>query len=240
MDGTFIELGIRKEASMLNMHSLGATINAVNEAALFSARVSEPTAKQISEFIAGRQGLPHSYWGLFAPLDDEVKKPFTLFTGETIRSDASARHILGEESLRILKVLGDPSPYVQQAIERAQENFGQRLMDNKERGDGMGTYCCGNCTVAYWRALTTHWIEDAEERLEMGMKDLKNERQAGKWRRFPFYYTVLCLSELGEDIAGEEIRYIQPACERALKFLRANDSHHQQKSAILGRILETV
>jgi hypothetical protein len=225
---------------MLNTHSLSATINAVNEAALFSTRISEPTAKQISEFIAGRQGLPHSYWGLFAPLDEEVKKPFTLFTGETIRSNASASHILGEESLRILKVLGDASPSVQQAIERAQENFGQKLMINKERGDGMGMYCCGNCTVAYWRALTTHWIADSEERLEMGMKDLKNERQAGKWRRFPFYYTVLCLSELGKNIAGEEIRYIQPSCERAIKYLRSNDPHYRQKSAILMKLLETV
>jgi hypothetical protein len=224
---------------MLNMYSLSATINAVNEAELSSARISEPSAKQISEFIAGRQGLLHSYCGLFAPLDDEVKKPFTLFTGETIRSDASARHILGEESLRILKKLGDPSLPVQQAIERAQENFGQRLMDNKVRGYGIGTYCCGNCTVAYWRALTTHWITDAEERLEMGMKDLKKERQAGKWRRFPFYYTVLCLSELGKDMAEEEIQYIQPSCERALKFLRANDPHYQQKSVILVKILET-
>jgi hypothetical protein len=223
---------------MLNTQSLGATINAVNEAALFSARISEPMAKQISEFIAGRQGLPHSYWGLFSPLDNEVKKPYPLFTGETIRSDASARHILGEESLRILKVLGDRSPSVQQAIERAQENFGQKLMINKERGDGMGMYCCGNCTVAYWRALTTHWIADAEARLEMGMQDLKYARQAGKWRRFPFYYTVLCLTELERDIAREEIRYIQPACERSLKFLRANDAHHHQKSAILTKILE--
>jgi len=223
---------------MLNTQSLGATINAVNEAALFSAQISEPESKPISEFIASRQGLPHSYWKLFAPLDDEVKKPYALFTGETIRSDASARHILGEESLRILKVLGDHSPSVQQAIERAQENFGQKLMINKERGDGMGTYCCGNCTVAYWRALTTHWIADAEERLEMGMQDLKNERQAGKWKRFPFYYTVLCLTELEREIAREEIRYIQPACERALKFLRANDAHYQQKSAILAKILQ--
>jgi hypothetical protein len=223
---------------MLNTHSLGATINAVNEAALFSARVSEPTVKQITEFIAGRQGLPHSYWGLFAPLDDEVKKPFTLFTGETIRSDASARHILGEESLRILKVLGDTSPSVQQAIEHAQEDFGRRLMSNKALGYGMGTYCCGNCTVAYWRALTTHWIADAEERLEMGIKDLKNERQAGKWRRFPFYYTALCLTELDKELAREEIRYIQPACERSIKNLRSNDAHYHQKSVILTKILE--
>jgi hypothetical protein len=224
---------------MLNTHSLRETINEVNEVALFSGRISEPSAKQISEFIAGRQGLPHSYYGLFAPLDDEVKKPFPLFTGETIRSDASARHILGEESLRILKVLGDPSTSVQQAIERAQEDFGRKLMSNKALGYGVGTYCCGNCTVAYWRALTTRWIADAGERLEMGMKDLKNARNAGKWRRFPFYYTALCLTELEKDIAREEIHYIQPTCERALKFLRAKDAHYQQKSAILAKILET-
>ena len=61
---------------MLDTHSLSATINAVNETYLFDEVISGPTAKKISDFIAGRQGLSHSYFGLFAPLDEEVKVPF--------------------------------------------------------------------------------------------------------------------------------------------------------------------
>ena len=104
-------------------------------------------------------------------------------------------------------------------------------MQNQERGDWIGMYCCGTCTVAYWRALTTNWIADAEMRLSLGMRSLKDARQDGKWRRFPFYYTVLALTELPGDIARDEMAYILPSCERALKFLRQDDSHQKQKRA---------
>jgi hypothetical protein len=224
---------------MLNTRSLGATINALNEAHLFGDAISKPVARQISEFIAGRQGLPGSYFGLFAPIEGELEAPFRLFTGEPIATSASARHILGEESLRLLKVLDGKSAPVQLAIGRAQENLEGRFAEAKRRGYGIGTYCCGKCTVAYWRALTTGWIADAEDRIRAGMVDLRNCRHDGKWRRYPFYYTVHCLFELPPDLAEAEKEYIRPTCEGALERLKPYAMHYKQKSAILTNLVES-
>ena len=224
---------------MLNTHSLGATVNAVNEAFLFGERIPKSEASRISTFIASRQGLPGNYGGLFAPAEGELVSSYRLFTGDSVVMTASAaRHILGEESLRILKVLDICTPAVQGAIQRAQDKFGEGLAEARRNGYGIGTFCCGKCTVAYWRALTTGWIADAEERIRAGMVDLAASRQNGKWRRYPFYYTVHCLCDLPRELANAERKYIQPSCERALKGLKPNAEYYQQKSAILENLLE--
>jgi hypothetical protein len=88
--------------------------------------------------------------------------------------------------------------------------------------------------------LTTGWIDDAEERIRAGMVNLANSRQNGKWRRYPFYYTVHCLCELPNELANAERKYIQPSCERVLKGLKPNAEYYRQKSAILGNLLEAI
>jgi hypothetical protein len=86
--------------------------------------------------------------------------------------------------------------------------------------------------------LTTGWIADAEERIRAGMVDLVNSRQNGKWRRYPFYYTVHFLCGLPRELANAERKYIQPSCERTLKRLKPNAEYYRQKLAILENLLE--
>ncbi|MCC7263760.1 MAG: hypothetical protein IT369_14695 [Candidatus Latescibacteria bacterium] len=222
---------------MLNRQSLGATANAVNTALLLDQPITRRQAAEVAAFIAGRQGLPGNYGGLFAPIEGELSAPYRLFTGDPALTGAAARHILGEEALRLLKVLGVEARAVRQALGKAQEAFAAQLEQVQERRGGKGTYCCGKCTVAYWRTLSTHWLPDAEARLHAGMVALKQARQQGQWRRYPLYYTALCLNELPRDLALAERRYARPHCEAALGRLKRSSAHFEQHSAILEGLL---
>lgn len=227
-----------RQAPMLNPQSLGATVNAANTALLLGQPIPKTQAAAVSAFLAGRQGLPGSYGGLFAPFADELLTPYRLFTGDSqTLTGAAMRHILGEECLRLLRVLGTNTPAVQKAIGRAQEAFAAQLEKVQGRVGGKGTYCCGKGTVAYWRALNPRWLPDAEARLRAGMAALKEARHQGQWRRYPLYYTALCLNELPRDLALAERRYARVHCETALARLRKGAAHCRQRAAILEGLL---
>lgn len=223
---------------MHDFESLGQVVNQVNEAHLFGKLISSSEATQISRFIAARQGLPGSYAGLFAPTKSEAGKPYKLFTGEVFSTSASSRHILGEECLRILRVLAVDDAAVKQATQQAQENFLRQLELTEKKGYATHTYCCGKCTIAYWRTLLTGWLPGWEEKIKNGIPELTRSRQAGKWRRYPFYYTLQCLTEMPVELARPEIQYIQPACEKTLKRLQPNRPYFRQRQMILTHILD--
>jgi hypothetical protein len=89
---------------MVGARSLSMTVDAVNSA-FFDGRVlSKAVRTRVARWIAGRQGLPGAYAGTFAGFPSEREDGIVLFTGERIAS-ASARHILGEESCRALRLL---------------------------------------------------------------------------------------------------------------------------------------
>ncbi len=49
-----------------------------------------------------------------------------------------------------------------------------------------------------------------------------HEDGTGKWRRFPFYYTLLALSEIDSPNARRAVSYTLPECERRLNSIRRN------------------
>ncbi|KXK47929.1 MAG: hypothetical protein UZ05_CHB002002177 [Chlorobi bacterium OLB5] len=61
--------------------------------------------------------------------------------------------------------------------------------------------------------------------------------EAGKWGRYPFYYTLLALSEIDEPEALKEINYAMPACERALKRLNNNSKFTKRRRDLLLKIM---
>jgi hypothetical protein len=229
---------------MVSIHeaSLSQTVDAVN-AALFERRtIPAAQRKLIAKWITERQGLPGAYAGTFAGFAAERERGVVVFTGERITS-ASARHILGEEACRALRLLRVRDSAVQQALERA----GDGLMACLERAardprnTNPGTYCCGKCTVGLWRNLLAGGLDRREERLHRGVSGLVAMRDGnGQWRRFPFWYTVLALSEMDAAEATKELRYAAPVLERAARRAPASTSHgrrrHEVASRALGRI----
>jgi hypothetical protein len=216
--------------------SLGATIDAIDEALFFGKRIPRDEAKQAALWISSRQGQPGSYAEMPAPMKSDFQRGVRFFTGEGINSGAGVGHVLGEEACRALLKLGYKAKPVQEALALASAGLMARLAEHYPKASG--TYCCGSCSVAYWRHLAAGGLDLQEQRLANGLKHLKGRRDGkGRWQGFPFYYTLLALNEMELPGAINEIRYAAPACARALKRKPAASKYGKRRQELLGRIL---
>jgi hypothetical protein len=79
---------------------------------------------------------------------------------------------------------------------------------------------------------------DSEKRLNAHLAVLSQHRDGrGRWRRFPFYYMLLALSESDLPAAVEEMRYAVPACERFLQRSPKDDVFALRQGAVVERAL---
>jgi hypothetical protein len=220
---------------MVNTNSLAATLDAVNEAFFYGRPIPRAQRDQCAKWIASRQGKAGSYADMFAPTRRDFKAGARLFTGELIRTGAASSHILGEEACRALILLDVSAVTVREALQRASLGMMARL----DQSGREGMYCCGKCSVSLWRHLSAGGLDKAEKRLAAGIRSLKLHRDGqGRWRRFPFYYTLLALSEIKQPAAVREMRYAAPVLERFLKRSRKVDKVSQRRRLLAERILE--
>jgi hypothetical protein len=226
---------------MLDIKSLANTIDWLNETWFDNQTLAQDLRLQSARWIASRQGLKGAYSGLFAPTEVDWQRPLVLFTGEKVTTGAGRAHILGEEALRALTRLGMDEPGISTALQSARQGIGQRLSVGEAEGI-YGQYCCGTCTASYWRTLTSRALPDVEKRLSAGLKALKQERLGnGRWRRYPYYYTLLALIEMDPSLVLDELRYAAPGCERLVgRKPVGRDVHAARRIRLAQRVLAAV
>ena len=228
---------------MIHETSLSLTLDAANEAAFDERTLSPAEQKTITRWIVSRQGLPGAYADTFAGFPGELKTGILVFTGERITS-ASARHILGEESSRVLRLLNVRDSSVQAALERANSGLmnclARAALD--PRNTNPGKYCCGKCSVGLWRNLLSGGLDRQEERLRKGVGGLLPRYRAGegKWRVFPFWYTVLALVEIDLPEARRELEYAAPVLERTATRGTPTSLHGKRRQALARRALGAI
>jgi len=227
---------------LINRTSLSRTVDAINAAHVDGHTLTAAERGEVARWIAARQGLPGAYGGTFAGFPSERSKGIVLFTGERI-AFASARHILGEEASRALRSLGVRDRGVTRALDAADEGLMQCLARAAEdpRKQNPGLYCCGKCSVGLWRNLLGGGLDRREERLERGAMHLRSVRDGEEgWRTFPFWYTVLALSEMDSNGAKAELKYAAPALERAAARATSSSVYTQRRQALATRVLKTL
>jgi hypothetical protein len=228
---------------MIHHASLSQTLDAVNEQTFNERRSAPAERKLVAEWIAARQGLPGAYADTFAGFPDERKSGIVVFTGERITS-ASARHILGEEASRVLRSLGVRGSSIQGALKRADAGLmgclSRAALD--PRNSNPGKYCCGKCSVGLWRNLLAGGLDRQEERLRKGVGALLRQHRVGEgqWRVFPFWYTVLALSEMDLPEAREELAYAAPVLERTALRARPASGYGIRRHELAGRALAAI
>jgi hypothetical protein len=224
---------------LISKASLSQTVDAIS-AAYFDSRTPPAVERvQAARWIAGRQGLPGAYGSTFAGLPSERSNGIVLFTGERIVS-ASARHILGEEASRALRQLRVRDRSVTRALEGADAGLMRCLERAAEdpRNSNPGLYCCGKCSVGLWRNLLAGGLDRQEERLRRGVLHLRSMRDGEhQWRKFPFWYTVLALSEMDSAEARTELKYAAPALERAASRAVPPPVHARRRHELALRTL---
>src|SRR5262249_45711256 len=160
--------------------------------------IPRDTRGETAGWIASRQGLPGAYGEMFAGFPAERASGIHLFTGEHV-TNASARHILGEEACRALLLLDSREPTATAALGRAVEWIVERVSVAAAYSprNNAGVFCCGKCTVGLWRNILAGGLDRPDHRLRLGLATLREQRKAnGEWRAFPFWYTVLALTEI--------------------------------------------
>lgn len=220
--------------SLADSNSLAATVHAVEDAHRSGAWPGAAEKAAAVCLIAGRQGLEGAYAATFAGLAGDADG-IRAYTGEKIES-ASARHILGEECCRALRLLGGAEAMA--AVAKAEVGL-MACMSRAEtdpRFLSPGWFCCGKCTVGMWRNVLAGGLDRHEERLAKGVRRLKTLRDGeGKWTRMPFWYTVLALADIDLAEARAELKYAGALIERTAAKSRARDEWEQRRVALARR-----
>ena len=60
------------------------------------------------------------------------------------------------------------------------------------------------------------------------------------WRRFPFWYTVLALSEMDTSEAKAELKYAAPALERTATRPVASAVYARRRQELAAQVLQSV
>ena len=225
--------------SILNSKSLSATIDNVNVADFYGAPLKKQDCRDAIAWILTRFEAPSAYGRTFGITRQDESERLCTFTGEGLVSDASMRHVHAEEACRALIVLNRVAKLNIPELELASQFLLSCIVRSENAGKPAGTYCCGPCTVSLWRHMAVGGLADYSKKLNLGVGVLQTYRDSkGTWGRFPFYYTLLALSEIDLANARKEIRYALPECKRKLKTLRASSRFSRRKADLLTRILQ--
>jgi len=186
------------------------------------------------QWVLLRQGLSGAYSNLFMPTVQDLTQGAHLLTGERLRSDGGTKHILGEEALRTVIIWKLRSA---SAVTEAVKGFNQII----QRGGKSGSYCCHTCTVSFLRTLAVVEPDKGDEIIEKGLNRIKEARTSvGRWQGFPFYYTLLTLSEIDTSSARAELRHASKIAERLLKRYTSGDRVSRFRRLALEKTLDAV
>lgn len=224
----------------LNKNSLYKTLDNINQIYFDGKNLTQTEKRQAAKWITDRRGLKGAYAGMFAPTENDFKG-IKLFTGDSLTSKASIAHILGEESLRVLYLMKVTDKEINSSIKKASESIYNLTRKNFELGNyPEGFFCCGKCTVAYWRNINAEDRKKNENLLKNGIKILSKLRDGkGKWNRFPFFYTLLALSEIDLPESKYEMKYASGLLEKYIKRI-PGDTFAKRKKKIAVKVLELI
>jgi hypothetical protein len=219
---------------MLNPHSLAATLDGINGALFQDRAISQAEMEEVLRWLAGRQYRSGPHAGLFAPTQNDYDAGVRLFTGEKLNTLLATRNVLGSEAARALVLSDLPPQETADILERLNRNM---LRSCYAHSCVIGE--CAHSSVGLMRYLAVSKVDDAEQRLQLHVQTLSQQRNGkGRWKRFPFYYTLLALVEIDLPSAREETRYTAPACERFLRRSPTGDVFDQRRRVVVQKVLE--
>jgi hypothetical protein len=206
---------------ILHEESLIATVDAFNEAVFFG-RPWQREAGSLVAWVSARLGQRRAYAGSFALTEDDWSRDFRLFTGEKVSTKVARAHIMAEEATRMLNTIRNTTGLDSDARKTSEERLARRIFDRPDSTTTMdGIYCCGKCSVSFWRCLLAGGYAGNSSVIVRGVASLAAARDgSGGWNRFPFYYTLLFLAEADRELSKHEIEYCAARLHRARRLLR--------------------
>jgi hypothetical protein len=223
----------------LDLFSLAATVDHVSEAIFFGHEIDFIEKQSVIDFMINRHYSSGAYAGMFAPTETDMKHDLILFTGERIKSYAGRRHVLGEEASRVLHKLGVNNESIKTVLNESDEGIWQR-MNTKLSHEGC--YCCKTCSCSLWLNVSAGGLNHDIKILKTGLEFLKHYREDnGRWKGFPYHYTLYVLNEIGPEFALEEMQFAARSIEKWIKRNpQAEDRTAQRRYTLGERILARI
>jgi hypothetical protein len=213
--------------------TLAAVVDEVSAAFFDNCAIPPAVADEIATWLASRQIHSGNEKDMLAPTDRDYRAGVRLFTGERLRTKLATRNVLTSEAARALILLGTSSAPVQDCLERVGHKLASRCFAGSCR---IGE--CAHSAVGLMRYLAVGGWVDAEEHLAWHLELLSQHRNgSGRWQRFPFYYTLLALTEIDLPSALKELRYAVPACERVLRRAAGHGEYARRRRVVVDEVL---
>jgi hypothetical protein len=212
--------------------SLSRTIDVANDALIAGRAIPVNERGELVEWLLKRQVASGRNVGAFAPTAEDLAHGARLFTGEPLRTKLSTWNVLTAEAARLLILLGGDHDRVREAIDRAASWLDVSCFVASDCVVGE----CAHSFVSHLRFCSAAEVGPAV--LVRRLNVVREQRDgAGRWRRFPFYYTVLALSEIPGEAAKSELRYAVPACERVLSRGAKDVVYGARRKALVERVI---
>ncbi|MHA1906020.1 MAG: hypothetical protein ACW98Y_01895 [Candidatus Thorarchaeota archaeon] len=156
-----------------------------------------------------------------------------LITGEKLATKLAVKNIKAVQKARLLSSLNAPSTEDLQKLLSLEDWIAEQCF---------AKFCavgeCRHSSIAYLRYLGTFDDESTKSKVDSFVNLISKHRDGkGRWKGFPFYYTLLVLNELKTEVAKKEIEYAIPACQRAMNRLKESDGFYSLKYNTLVNIL---
>ena len=213
--------------------SLSATLDASADVFFHQNQLSITMRQELANMIISRQCQTGVNAGFFIPYAAESEAKIRLFSGELLTTTLARNHIPMIEAARLLKLLAIETHAVYQSI---------LLTNHRMEKMCYSTFCAkGECkalTIAYLRYLSLDDADNAVSSMSTHLTSLTDYRDGkGRWGGFPFFYTVLMLSETDSPLAIQELKYAAPFCEKQLSQNWSPDPISKRRLEIISNAL---
>ncbi len=212
--------------------SLYATVTNAARFLLEGGSLDAAERASLAGWIFAHQNRQRGF--VFHPTSDELAVGITLLSGERARTRLLAANAVELETLRLLALLQPDDPQVQCICVEADARLSRLCFANV-----CTTGECAHASIAVLRYWATRDSSGSAARIGHALDAIKQDRRGdGRWRRFPFYFTLLWLVELPADLAREGLAYVSGVCERLLSRSRpAVEPAGTIREAILRRAI---
>jgi hypothetical protein len=211
--------------------NLAATLDSTAEAFFYERPIPTQMRDEIASLIASRQIQSGAKAGFFLPFAAETETTSHLFSGEELHTSFAENHFLLIEAARILKLLAQDNHAMPHHIQAANNRM-EKMCYSKFCAKGE----CKTLTIAYLRYLAADKSQDSQPAINPLLTQLSEYRDGkGKWRGFPFFYTLLMLTELSDSQSSQELQYSAPICEKHQKQSWPADPHSNRRQEIITR-----
>lgn len=215
--------------------SLGRTVERIEGHLIAEGeRASEECVAKAVAWLVARQATSGWRRGMFEPLPTDFDVGTRLATGERLRTRLATWNVLSHEAVRLIHQLAPGAAAAQEAAARALSTFRQHCYARHHCAIGE----CAHSAISYLRLVAS--IGDCEDKawVDAELATIRRHRSdTGRWKRFPFYYTLFVLLDLPGDIAREELRHAVPACLRVRNRLGPLQTVTARRADVIERVL---